>query len=64
MFQRQPEALKLCKVIVHLQFYNICKFESRVTRKDVIMMSLPKTMETIGNVDLGGTKQKISFERF
>ena len=43
--QRQPAALKLCRLIVHLKFYKICKFQSHVTRNKVIMMSLTKTME-------------------
>ena len=40
--QRQPAALKLCKLIVYLKFYKICRFENHVTRNDAIMMSLPK----------------------
>ena len=49
--QRQPTELKLSKLIV-----KICKFENHVTRKDITMMSLPKTME---NTDLRETKQII-----
>ena len=43
-------ALKLCRLIVHLKFYKICKIESHVIRNDVIMMSLPKTMENNGEM--------------
>ena len=35
-------------------FHKICKFESYVTRNDVIMMSLPKTMK---NADVRETRQ-------
>ena len=54
--QRQPTELKLGKLIVQSKFHKICKFESHVTRNDVIMTSLPKTME---NADLRETKQII-----
>ena len=58
--QRQPIELKLGKLIVHSKFHKICKFENHVTRDDVIMMSLPKTMEKHwGNADLSETKQII-----
>ena len=43
--QRQSKELKLGKLIVHSKFHKISKFENHVTRNDVIMMSLPKTME-------------------
>ena len=43
--QRQPTELKLGKLILHSKFHKICKFENHVTRNDVIMTSLPKTME-------------------
>ena len=43
--QRQPTDLKLGKLIVHSKFHKIGKFENHVTRNDVIMMSLTKTME-------------------
>ena len=46
--QRQPAALKLCRLIVHLKFYKTGKFENHVTRNDDIKMSLPKTVETMG----------------
>ena len=37
------------------------KFENHVTRNDVIMMSLPKTIKKQWvNADLGGTKQNIN----
>ena len=45
--QRQPTELKLDKLIFHLKFHKICKFENHVTRNDVIMTSLPKTMENL-----------------
>ena len=54
--QRQPTELKLCKLIVHSKFHNICKRENHVTRNDVIMTSLPETME---NANLPETKQII-----
>ena len=42
------------------KFHKICKFENHVTRNDVIMMSLPKTMEKQWeNADLHKTKQNI-----
>ena len=46
--QRQATELNLGKLIVHSKFHKIYKFENHVTRNDVIMMSLPKTMETMG----------------
>ena len=42
--QRQPTELKLGKLIVHSMFHKIRKFENHVTRNDVIMTLLPKTM--------------------
>ena len=58
--QRQPTELKLGKLMVHSKFHKICKFENHVTRNDVIMTSLPKTMEKQwGNADLHETKQII-----
>ena len=58
--QRQPTELKLGKLIVHSKFHKICKFENHVTRNDVIMTSLPKTIEKQwGNADLRETKQII-----
>ena len=36
MFQRQPTALKLGKLIAYSKFHKICKFENHVTRNDVI----------------------------
>ena len=47
--QRQPTELKLGRLIAHLKFHKISKFENHVTRNDVIIASLPKTM---GNEDL------------
>ena len=43
--QRHPTTLKVCWLIVCSKFYKICKFENHVTRNNVIMMSLPETME-------------------
>ena len=55
--QRQPTTLKLCRMS---KFHKICRFENHVTRNDVIMMSLPKTIEEQWkNTDLCGTKQNI-----
>ena len=42
--QRQHTELKLGKLIVHSQFHKIRKFESNVTRNDVIIASLPETI--------------------
>ena len=47
-FQRQPTKMKLGNLIVHSKFHKICKFDNHVTRNDVIMTSLPKTMEKCG----------------
>ena len=49
-------ALKLCRLIAFGKFHKICKFEKHLTRNDVIMMSLPKTME---NTDVRETSQII-----
>ena len=57
--QRQPTELKLCKLIVYPKFHKIYKSENHVTRNDVILTSLPKTMEQWENVDLLETKQII-----
>ena len=46
--QQQPTELKLGKLIIRLKFHKIRKFENHVTRNDVIMTSLPKTMEKCG----------------
>ena len=46
--QRQSTELKLGKLIVHAKFHKICKFENHVTRNEVIMTSLPKTMGKCG----------------
>ena len=46
--QQQPTELKLGKFIVHSEFPKIGKLENHVTRNDVIMTSLPKTMEKCG----------------
>ena len=54
--QQQPTGLKLGKLIVLSKFHKICKLENHVTRNDVVMTSLPKTME---NADLRETKQII-----
>ena len=58
--QRQPTELKPGELIVHPKFNKICKFENHVKRNDVIMTSLPKTMDKQwGNADLRETKQII-----
>ena len=54
--QRQPTELKLGKLIVHLKFHEIYKFENHVTTNDVIMTSLLKQWK---NADLRETKQII-----
>ena len=56
---KQPTELKLGKLIVHLKFPKIRKFENHVTRNDVIITSLPKTMEKWRNADLPETEQII-----
>ena len=48
--------MKLCRLIALGKFYRLCKFEDHVTRHEVIMMSLPKTME---NADFRETSQII-----
>ena len=40
----------------------ICKFENHVTRNDVIMTSLPKTMEKCG--PLRNQRNYLSFKRY
>ena len=58
--QPQHTELKLGKLIVHSKFHKILKFENHVTRNDVIIMSLPKTMEKQwGNAYLCETKEII-----
>ena len=58
--QRQPRELKLGKLIVQSKFHKICKLEDYGTRNDIIMISLPITMEKQwGNADLRETKQII-----
>ena len=42
------QPLKVCKLIAYGMLHKICRFENHVTRNDVIMMSLPKTMEKCG----------------
>ena len=54
-WQRQPTALKLCRQIVYSKCHKIGKFESHVTRNNVIMMSLLKEMEKREDADLLGT---------
>ena len=41
------------------KFHKICKFENHVTRNDVMMMSLPKTMENNGIVRTSAEPNKI-----
>ena len=43
--QRKPTELKFGTLIVQSKFHKIRKFENHVTRNDIIMTSLPKTME-------------------
>ena len=58
--KKTPTELKLGKLIIHSKFHKIRKFKNHVTRNDLIMMSLPKTMEKQwGNADLRETKQII-----
>ena len=58
--QRQPTELKFGKLIIHSKFHKICEFENHVRRNDVMMMSLPKTMDVQwGNADFNKTKQII-----
>ena len=60
--QRQPTELKLGKLISLSKFHKIWKFENHVTRNDVIMTSLPKTMEKCGPPR--NQTNYISFERY
>ena len=48
--------MKLCRLIAFGKFYKLCECEDHMTRNDVIMMSLPKTME---NADVRETSQII-----
>ena len=57
--QRQPTALKLCRLIVYSQFHKMWKFENHVRRNDVIMMSLPKTMENNRKMQTSAEPNKI-----
>ena len=52
--QRERTELKLGTLIAHSKCHKIYKFENHVTRNDVTMTSLPKTME---NADLREIKQ-------
>ena len=45
--------------MVHLKFYKIWKFKNHVTRNDVIMMSLPKTMEDNKKMRISAEPNKI-----
>ena len=59
--QRQPEELKLSKLIAHSKFHKICKFKNHVTKNDVII----RTMET--DRKCGPPRNQtyfISFERY
>ena len=48
-----------------ITIYKICKFENNVTRNGDIMMSLPKTMKTMGECGpLRNQTKYTSFERF
>ena len=61
--QRQPTELKLGKLIVHSKFHKVGKFENYVTRNDVIMMSLPKTMENNGEMRTSAKPDKLHTNR-
>ena len=62
--QKQPTELKLRKLIVQPMFHKISKFENHVTRNDVIITSLPKTMEKqLGNANLPETTQIINHSK-
>ena len=56
-------ALKLCRLIAHLKFYKICKFENHVTRNDVKLASLPKTMKDNRKVRTSSEPNKIYIVR-
>ena len=60
--QWQPIELKLGNLIVHSKFNKICRFENHVTRNDVIMISLPKTIEKCG--PRRNQTNYVSFERY
>ena len=47
------------KTVVHLKFHKIWKFEDHVTRNDVIMMPLPKTIESDGKMRTSAEPNKI-----
>ena len=47
------------QLIVHLKIHETCRFESHVTRNDVIMMSLPKTMENNGEMRTSAKPNKL-----
>ena len=62
--QKQSTVLKLCRLIVYSNFHKICKFGNHVTRNDVIIMSLPKTIEKQWEkAELRRTKQDIYIVR-
>ena len=44
---------------MHVKFNKMCKFESHVIRNDVIMMSLPKTVENNGKMRTSEKPKKI-----
>ena len=60
--QWQPTELKLGSLIARSKFHKICNFENHVTRNEVIMTSLPKTMEKCGPPR--NQTNYISFERY
>ena len=53
---RWKATLKLCRLMVHLQFYKIYRFESHMTGNDVIIMYYPKQWKQWENADFTGTK--------
>ena len=59
--QGQPTELKLDKLIVHSMFHKISKFKNHVTRNNVIMTSLPKTMENNGEMRISAKQKQIIY---
>ena len=60
--QKQPTALKLCRLIVYSKFYKICKFENHVKNNGITTKSNRRTMQKCGPLQ-NQTKYK-QFERF
>ena len=61
--EKELTVLKPCRLIVHLKFYKICKFVNHVTRNDVIMTSLLKTMKHNGKVWKSSEPNKVYIVR-